>query len=95
MRNSLGSTPELALEEVIEADSAERHALIVHNDAINTFEWVIKALVEICQHTAVQAEQCSYIIHYRGKYAVKHGGLERLQRMRSAIAERGIHATVE
>ena len=69
--------------------------LILHNDDINTFEWVIDALVEVCKHTYEQAEQCSFIIHYKGKYAVKHGSFERLKPMKDAITERGISATIE
>ena len=69
--------------------------LVLHNDDINTFEWVIDALVEVCKHTYEQAEQCSFIIHYKGKYAVKHGSFERLKPMKDAITERGINATIE
>jgi ATP-dependent Clp protease adaptor protein ClpS len=69
--------------------------LILHNDDVNTFEWVIDALVEVCKHSYEQAEQCSYIIHHRGKYAVKHGSMERLKPMKDAITERGINATIE
>jgi ATP-dependent Clp protease adaptor protein ClpS len=69
--------------------------LIIHNDDINTFNWVIDALVEICRHTHEQAEQCAYIIHSRGKYAVKHGSFERLKPMKEAISERGINVTIE
>lgn len=69
--------------------------LIVWNDEVNTFEWVIETLMEVCGHSYEQAEQCSYIIHFKGKYAVKHGTYEALKPMRDAITERGIGATVE
>lgn len=69
--------------------------LIIHNDEVNTFEWVIEALIEVCKHTFEQAEQCSYLIHYKGKYAVKHGSLAKLKPMKDAITERGISATIE
>jgi len=69
--------------------------LVLHNDDTNTFEWVIDALVEVCKHSYEQAEQCSFIIHYKGKYAVKHGSFERLKPMKDAITERGINATIE
>ncbi len=69
--------------------------LIIYNDDHNTFEWVIQALVDICRHTIEQAEQCSYIIHSKGKYAVKHGSIERLKPMKDAITDRGINATIE
>ena len=70
-------------------------SLIVWNDEVNTFEWVIEALVEVCRHSYEQAEQCSYIIHYQGKYAVKRGSYEELRPQCDAITERGINATVE
>ena len=69
--------------------------LIVWNDDVNTFEWVIETLIEICGHSPEQAEQCSYFIHYKGKYAVKNGQYEELKPMCDAITERGIGATVE
>jgi ATP-dependent Clp protease adaptor protein ClpS len=82
---------EVATDEVGLHDSC----LVLHNDDINTFDWVIRALVDVCRHSHEQAEQCSIFIHYKGKYAVKHGSLERLRPMRAAISERGIHATIE
>lgn len=69
--------------------------LVVWNDDKNTFEWVIETLIDICGHTHEQAEQCAYIIHFQGKYAVKQGNYEKLKPMREAITERGINATIE
>ena len=69
--------------------------LIVWNDDVNTFEWVIETLIEVCKHTTEQAEQCAYIIHFQGKYAVKQGDYDTLKTMREAITERGINATIE
>lgn len=70
-------------------------SLIVWNDEVNTFEWVIETLIQVCGHSQEQAEQCSYIIHFQGKYAVKEGSYEELKPMCDAITERGIGATVE
>lgn len=69
--------------------------LIVWNDEVNTFEWVIQTLVEVCGHSQEQAEQCAYIIHIQGKYAVKQGSYDDLKPQCDAITERGIGATVE
>ncbi len=69
--------------------------LIVWNDDVNTFQWVIETLIEVCKHTAEQAEQCSILIHFKGKCAVKQGEYEKLKSMCDAITERGIGATVE
>lgn len=72
-----------------------QHKLIVHNDEVNTFDWVIETLMKVCKHSIEQAEQCSYIIHSKGKYAVKHGSLDLLRPMKEAINDRGIEATIE
>ncbi len=69
--------------------------LIVWNDDVNTFEWVIETLMKVCGHTHEQAEQCAYIIHFSGKYAVKNGDYEDLRPMCDAILDRGISATIE
>ena len=74
---------------------ASSYNLIVWNDQVNTFDWVIETLVEVCHHTHEQAEQCAYIIHFQGKYAVKQGDYETLNPMREAIIDRGINATIE
>lgn len=70
-------------------------SLIVWNDDVNTFDWVIETLVQICGHTPEQAEQCAFIIHFNGKYAVKQGDYELLKPMQEAIIDRGINATIE
>ncbi|MFZ9388473.1 MAG: ATP-dependent Clp protease adaptor ClpS [Chitinophagaceae bacterium] len=69
--------------------------LVVWNDEVNTFEWVIETLIEVCGHSAEQAEQCAYIIHFQGKYAVKNGPYDHLKPFCDAITERGINATIE
>lgn len=69
--------------------------LIVHNDEINTFDWVISSLIEVCGHSSIQAEQCAMLIHFTGKYAVKTGSEDKLKAQREALTERGIQATIE
>lgn len=69
--------------------------LIVWNDEVNTFDWVIESLVAICYHTVEQAEQCALFIHFKGKYAVQHGDLDKLRPMCEALLNRSITATIE
>lgn len=69
--------------------------LIVWNDEVNTFEWVIETLVQVCGHSPEQAEQCAYIIHFQGKYAVKKDSFDKLKPQCEAITDRGINATIE
>ena len=85
---------EVTVEDVVEdINLVER--LMVHNDNVNTFDWVIQSLIEICQHSTVQAEQCAIFIHFKGSYAVKHGSRERLKPMKEGLVDRGINATLE
>ena len=88
---------EIEHREIVEVEELidDPFHLIVWNDEVNTFEWVIESLIEICQHSYEQAEQCAYIIHFKGKYAVKHGTYDDLKPMCDAITERGIGATIE
>jgi ATP-dependent Clp protease adaptor protein ClpS len=76
-------------------DVEEPCALIVWNDEVNTFEWVIETLMEVCGHAQEQAEQCAWLIHHKGKYAVKQGAFEQLKTLSLEITDRGIGATVE
>jgi ATP-dependent Clp protease adaptor protein ClpS len=82
-------------EEDVLTDVEDPYQLIVWNDEVNTFEWVIQTLIEVCGHSEEQAEQCAWIIHYKGKYAVKNGTYDDLKPQCDAITERGIGATLE
>ncbi len=68
--------------------------LVVFNDDFNTFDHVIKTLIRVCKHTPEQAEQCTWLIHYKGKCAVKSGSMDELKPMREAIVEAGIDARI-
>ena len=81
---------EIALDEL---DFQERE-LVVFNDDYNTFDHVIRTLIEICKHSPEQAEQCTWLIHYKGKCTVKFGSFEELVPMRQGICERGISAEI-
>lgn len=80
------------LEEVITEDFKD---LVVYNDDINTFEHVINTLIKVCKHTTEQAEQCTWIIHYKGKCSVKNGTFDELRPMKEAICEAGIDAKIQ
>ena len=85
------STDVDVLDDVVETDV---HNLIVFNDEVNTFEFVIDTLMDVCAHTPEQAEQCTLLIHYKGKCAVKNGSWDELVPMRNEICRRGISAEV-
>ncbi|MFD1551162.1 ATP-dependent Clp protease adaptor ClpS [Putridiphycobacter roseus] len=77
-----------------EAVKKEENSLVIYNDDINTFDHVIDSLVKVCKHEMVQAEQCTWIIHYNGKCAVKNGNFKILKPMKDALNERGINSKI-
>jgi ATP-dependent Clp protease adaptor protein ClpS len=86
---------EEVLTDVLEAvETTDLMDLIVFNDDVNTFDHVINTLIRVCKHTQEQAEQCTMLIHYKGKCAVKNGSFDYLKPMREAICEAGIDARI-
>jgi ATP-dependent Clp protease adaptor protein ClpS len=81
----------LVEKQVVET---ELYDLVVFNDDVNSFEHVIRTLIEICDHEPQQAEQCTWLIHYKGKCTVKHGSFNEMADMRNAICDRGLSAEV-
>jgi ATP-dependent Clp protease adaptor protein ClpS len=78
-----------------DSETSKFYELVVHNDDFNTFDFVIDTLIEVCRHSPEQAEQCTLIIHYKGKCTVKTGDYDTLKPMYSEILNRGITATIE
>jgi len=90
------SLPEIEELEILLEDKIDQDALdlVVFNDDVNTFDHVIKVLMKVCKHTHEQAEQCTLLIHYKGKCAVKKGSREELKPMCQAILDAGIQAAI-
>ena len=83
-------------EEVdVLTEEAINHNLVVWNDEVNTFDWVIDTLMSVCGHEKEQAEQCTLLIHLKGKCAVKNGSYDELKAQKDAITDRLINATIE
>lgn len=66
---------------IVEIDPKEDEfrSLILYNDDVNTFDFVITTLVEVCEHDMMQAENCAWITHYRGRCSVKKGPIDDLK----------------
>lgn len=79
------------LEVAVDDDLCD---LVVFNDDVNTFEHVSNILIKVCKHSSEQAEQCTLLIHYKGKCTVKTGSFTELRPMCENILEAGITATV-
>jgi ATP-dependent Clp protease adaptor protein ClpS len=83
---------ELEIEEI--KTVANKH-LILYNDDVNTFEFVIECLIKICKHDIIQAEQCTYLVHYKGKCSVKTATYKELKPICEALLEKGLTAAIE
>jgi len=79
--------PEVGVEDVKE--------IVLYNDDFNTFDFVIETLIEVCEHTVEQAETCTWIVHYKGKCAVKSGFINDLQPIYQELTNRTLTAKIE
>ena len=84
---------EEAIDLVLQEEATK--ALILYNDDVNTFEFVTESLIRVCGHEPLQAEQCTYLVHYKGKCAVKNGSFKQLKPLCEALLERGLSAQIE
>ena len=78
-----------------ETNSQNQAILVLHNDNINTFDYVMEMLVEVCDHSMTQAEQCATITHYKGKCEVRTGAFTEMKELRFQLISKGLKASVD
>ncbi len=78
-------------DDVLEKE-VNQHHIVLHNDEVNTFDFVINSLITVCQHTVEQAEQCTWLVHFKGKCTVKTGELKDLEPRCSKLLSLGLSA---
>ena len=89
------STKEKTSEEVLLKEEVKtQNEIVLYNDEVNTFDHVIETLIHACDHTAEQAEQCSLIVHYKGKCTVKTGLYDDLKPRCSVLLKAGLSAEI-
>lgn len=81
-------------EVLLLEDTGLEQKLVVYNDDVNTFDYVIETLISVCNHTPEQAEQCTMLIHYKGKCTVKSGSLEILKPMHEKLLSRSLTSEI-
>jgi len=86
-------------QEQTSGDVLEQHSdvfdLVLYNDEFNTFDWVIESLVDVCKHNELQAEQCAFIVHFKGKCDVKSGDFSSLQPLHRELSNRNLTVEIE
>ena len=70
------------------------YEIVLFNDDINTFDFVIDSLIDVCDHTLEQAEQCTILVHYKGKCSVKSGEYTELKPRCSRLLSLGLSAKI-
>ena len=70
------------------------HEIVLFNDDINTFDFVIDSLIDVCDHTLEQAEQCTILVHYKGKCSVKSGEYTALKPRCTRLLGLGLSAKI-
>lgn len=89
------STKEKQSEDLlIEEETVRQNEIVLFNDDVNSFDHVIDTLMYACDHTPEQAEQCSIIVHYKGKCTVKTGPYDDLKPRCSKLLEAGLSAEI-
>lgn len=89
------STIEKIQEELdVLVQETRQHEIILYNDDVNTFDFVIDSLISVCDHTLEQAEQCTILVHYKGKCAVKTGEYKELESKCTRLLELGLSAEI-
>lgn len=87
--------PEEFEEVLLKEETEQGWAVILYNDDVNTFDWVIECLMKYCGHEQIQAEQCAWIVHTKGKCLVKTGYLAELEPVCEALLDCGLSAKLE
>ena len=84
------------IKEDVETSVEEGHLneIVLFNDEVNTFDHVIETLVDVCKHSYEQAEQCSLLVHYKGKCTVKTGTYEELEPQCTQLLKAGLSAEI-
>ncbi|MCD6090366.1 MAG: ATP-dependent Clp protease adaptor ClpS [Bacteroidales bacterium] len=83
--------PVFEIDELLEGHKS----LILFNDDFNTFDFVISSLIEVCNHDEIQAEQCAFIVHYKGKCAVKTDSFSNLKPMLDELSNRDLTVSID
>jgi ATP-dependent Clp protease adaptor protein ClpS len=89
------STQEQHKEDLLLKEKEDKeNQIVLYNDDVNTFDHVINMLIAACEHTPEQAEQCSIIVHYKGKCTVKSGSFDDLKPRCTKLLEAGLSAEI-
>lgn len=76
-------------------EDTKPYKLIIHNDNVNSFQYVMACLIGKCGHTPLQAEQCAIITHNVGKCHVKSGSFDEILRISDILDSLNLLTEIE
>jgi ATP-dependent Clp protease adaptor protein ClpS len=82
------------VEIEVKDKETNKYELVLFNDDVNTFDHVIDSLLDYCDHTLEQAEQCTLLVHLKGKCTVKTGEYDDLKPRCTGLHSRGLSAEI-
>jgi len=91
--NEIGIAPAKKIH--IKTKETEEFKLVLFNDDVNTFDYVIDCLVAYCDHDTLQAEQCAFLVHYKGKCIIKNGAKSELLPIYNTLSEKGLTVEIQ
>jgi ATP-dependent Clp protease adaptor protein ClpS len=92
MRRGVKDSPSNKAKD--QANGLENYYLMLYNDDVNAYEYIVECLIEICGHDALQAEQCTFIAHHKGKCEIRKGILSFLEPMKEEFTRRGVKTVI-
>jgi len=90
----MGTIEKLQEDLLLAEETVKQSEIVLFNDEVNTFDHVIETLMAVCEHTSEQAEQCSLIVHHKGKCTVKTGEYDDLKPRCSKLLQAGLSAEI-
>lgn len=71
------------------------HKLTMHNDDVNSYQYIMAYLIKFCQHDPIQAEQCALIANNTGKCNIKTGDFMEIFELHSTFENGNIKTEIE
>jgi len=89
------SNPQVEEAVLTQEEEVLENKIVLFDDDVNTFDFVIESLMNVCGHDDLQAEQCTLIVHYKGKCDIKNGEYGKLEPLCTALLDRGLTAEIQ
>ena len=71
------------------------HKLVLHNDDVNSYQYVIACLIRYCKHDPIQAEQCAIIVHNNESCDITSGCYAEMEHIKDELQELGLKVSMD